>query len=73
LVRRSQEGPPYQPRMTVEYREFGEMAIGRRNLSARRKPAPVPFCLSQISHDLIWDRTRVIEVRGWPPKPPEVA
>jgi hypothetical protein len=36
----------------------GEMRIGRENLSTRRKPAPVPFCASQISHDIAWARTR---------------
>jgi hypothetical protein len=32
--------------------EFGGMMIGRGNRSIRRKPAPVPFCPLQISHEL---------------------
>jgi hypothetical protein len=38
------------------------MRIGRRNRSTRRKPAPVPLCPPQISHDLTWDRTRAAMV-----------
>jgi hypothetical protein len=36
----------------------GGMRIGRENRSTRRKPAPVPFCIPQIPHDLTWARTR---------------
>jgi hypothetical protein len=32
--------------------EFGGMMIGGGNRSTRRKPAPVPLCPPQISHDL---------------------
>jgi hypothetical protein len=38
--------------------EIGVM-IGSGNRSTRRKPAPVPLCLSQIPNDLTWDRVRV--------------
>jgi hypothetical protein len=31
--------------------DIGGMMIGRRNRSTRRKPAPVPLCPPQISHD----------------------
>jgi hypothetical protein len=36
----------------------GGMRIGRGNGSTRKKPTPVPFYPSKISHDLNWDRTR---------------
>jgi hypothetical protein len=32
--------------------EIGEMMIGRRNRSTRRKPAPVPICPPQTPHAL---------------------
>jgi hypothetical protein len=35
-----------------EDRELGGMIIDRGNRSTRRKPAPVPLCPPQISHDL---------------------
>jgi hypothetical protein len=41
---------------------IGEMKIGRRNRSTRRKPAPVPLCPPQIPHDLTRARTRVAAV-----------
>jgi hypothetical protein len=44
------------------YGAFGRMRICRGNLKARRKPAPVPLCPSQILHDLTWDRIRTAEV-----------
>jgi hypothetical protein len=40
----------------------GGMRIGRGNRNTRRKPAPVPLCPQQISHDLTWDRTRTAAV-----------
>jgi hypothetical protein len=38
--------------------EFGGMRIGRENRNTRRKPAPLPHCPPQNSHDLAWDRTQ---------------
>jgi hypothetical protein len=57
----------YQPRMIDDddiddYGVVGGMRIGRGNRSTRRKPAPVPLCPPQISHDLTWDRTRAAVV-----------
>jgi hypothetical protein len=40
----------------------GGMRIGRGNQSTRRKPAPMPLCPPQISHDLTWDRIRAAAV-----------
>jgi hypothetical protein len=31
--------------------------IGKGKQNTQRKPAPVPLCLPQILHDLIWGRT----------------
>jgi hypothetical protein len=41
-----------------EYGAFGGMKIGRGNRSTRRKPVSVPLRAPQISHGLIWARTR---------------
>jgi hypothetical protein len=41
----------------------GEMRIDRGNRRTRRKPALVPLCLPQISHDLTRSRTRASVVR----------
>jgi hypothetical protein len=49
----------YQARMIDD--DYG-MRISRGNRSTRRKPAPVPLCLPQISHVLTWDPTRVAAV-----------
>jgi hypothetical protein len=38
------------------------MRIVKRNRSTWRKPAPLPFCPSQIPHDLTLDRTRAAEL-----------
>jgi hypothetical protein len=35
------------------------MRIGRVNRSTWRKPFPLPLCLAQIPHDLIWDKTEI--------------
>jgi hypothetical protein len=40
----------------------GGMRIGRGNRNTKRKPAPVPICQPQISHDLTWDRTQAASV-----------
>jgi hypothetical protein len=37
--------------------EAGGGMIVRRNQSIRRKPAPVPLCTPQITHDLTWAET----------------
>jgi hypothetical protein len=42
----------------------GEMRIGRRNRSTRRKVAPVPFFPPQIQQDLTWDQTRTAAAGG---------
>jgi hypothetical protein len=42
--------------------EFGEMKIGKGNLSTRRKPAPAPLCPLQIPLDQTRDRTRAAAV-----------
>jgi hypothetical protein len=42
----------------------GGMRIGRGNRSTRRKPANLPLCPPQISHELTWARTRTAAVRG---------
>jgi hypothetical protein len=64
LVRRPLFGLLYQPRMIDddECGAVGGMKIGRGNRSTRRKPAPVPLCLPQITHDLTWARTRAAAV-----------
>jgi hypothetical protein len=55
LVCRPVTGLLYQPRMIDDKcRAVGKIRIGRGNWSTRRKPAPVPFCLPQIAHDLTW-------------------
>jgi hypothetical protein len=41
-----------------EYAAVGGIRIGRGNRSTRRKPALVPLCPPQMSHDLTWARTR---------------
>jgi hypothetical protein len=43
--------------MIVKYEAFGGTRIGKGNRSARKKPASVPLCPSQIQHDLSWDGT----------------
>jgi hypothetical protein len=45
-----------------ECEAVGRMRIGRGNKSARRKPAPVPLCPPQTTHDLTWARTRASTV-----------
>jgi hypothetical protein len=63
LVRRPLFGLLYQPRMIDgECGAVGGMIIGRGNLSARKKPSPVPLCPPQIPYDLTWDRTRAAAV-----------
>jgi hypothetical protein len=64
LLRRPLIGLLYQPRMIDddEYGVVGGMRIGRGNRSTRRKPAPVPLCLPQIPHELLWARTRAAAV-----------
>jgi hypothetical protein len=64
LVRRPLIGVLYQPRMIDANKcgAVGGMRIGRGNLTARRKPAPVPLCPPQIPYELIWDRTRTAAV-----------
>jgi hypothetical protein len=59
LVRRPVFGTLYQPWM-MDVDECGEVdgMIGRGNRSTPRKPAQVPLCPSQITHDMTWDRTR---------------
>jgi hypothetical protein len=53
----------YLPQMIDDdYGAVGGMRIGRGNRSTRRKPATVPLCPRQISHDLTWDRTRAAAV-----------
>jgi hypothetical protein len=55
----------YQPQMIDNDDDCGAtggMRIGRGNRSTRRKPAPVPLCPPQISHDLIRARTRAAAV-----------
>jgi hypothetical protein len=54
----------YQPLMIDECEAVGGMRIGKGNRSIRRKPAPVPLCPPQISHDLTWDRTRAAAAVG---------
>jgi hypothetical protein len=39
-----------------EYGAVGEMRLRSRNRSTRKKPAPVPRCLPQIQHDMVWVR-----------------
>jgi hypothetical protein len=59
LVRRPLFGLMYQPRM-MDYDVCGAVGemIGRGNRSTRRKPAPLPRCLPQITHDITWVWTR---------------
>jgi hypothetical protein len=54
----------YQPQMIDDgdYGEIGGIKIGRGNRSTRRKPAPAPHCLPQISHDQTRARTRAVAV-----------
>jgi hypothetical protein len=49
----------HQPRMKMDDYKSGAIGgmIGRRNRSSRRKPAPVPLCSPQISHDPTRART----------------
>jgi hypothetical protein len=44
---------------------IGGMRIGRGNLSARRKPAPVTLRPTQVPHDLTGARTRAAAVGSW--------
>jgi hypothetical protein len=44
----------------------GGMKIGRGNRSTQRKPAPVPLCPPQISHDLTWAQTRAAAAMARP-------
>jgi hypothetical protein len=63
LVCRPLFAPLYQSQMTDDECEaVGGMRIGRGNRSTRRKPAPMPLCPPQISHDMTWARTRVAAV-----------
>jgi hypothetical protein len=48
-----------------KYGAFGGISFGRGNRSTRRKPAPMPFCLPQIPHDLIWVRMWVVAAGSW--------
>jgi hypothetical protein len=52
----------YKPQMIDdgECRAIGEMKIGRRNRSTRRKPAPAPLCPPQIPHDQTREPTNLI-------------
>jgi hypothetical protein len=60
LLLRPLDGLFYQLRMMINDDECGTIRgmIGRVNRSTRRKPAPVPFCPSQIPYDLI--RVRIL-------------
>jgi hypothetical protein len=55
----------YPPRMIDEYGKLGGIRIWRANWSTRRKPAPVPLCAPQITHDFTWDRTRAAAAGSW--------
>jgi hypothetical protein len=59
LVRQPLFGLLYQPLMMVDDKRgaVGGMA-GTGNRRTRRKPAPVPLCPPQITHNLTWARTR---------------
>jgi hypothetical protein len=48
--------------MVVDYGTIGGMIIGRRNLSALRKPAPMPLCPPQIAQDLTRARIRTAAI-----------
>jgi hypothetical protein len=43
--------------MINEYRAFGGMRLGSRNQNTHTKPARLPLCPPQISHDLTWVQT----------------
>jgi hypothetical protein len=40
------------------------MTLTGENRSIKKKPVPVPLCLTQLSHGLAWNRTRVSAVTG---------
>jgi hypothetical protein len=53
----------YQPQMIDdECGAVGGMKIGRGNRRTRGKPAPMPLCPPQITHDASRARTRAAEV-----------
>jgi hypothetical protein len=52
----------YQPRVIDEYGAFSGMRTGRGSRNTQRKPAPVPLCPPQISHDMTWDWIRAAVV-----------
>jgi hypothetical protein len=59
LVRSPWNGPLYQSWMIDERNgASGGALTGKGNRSTRRKPAPIPLCPQQNSHELIWDWTR---------------
>jgi hypothetical protein len=63
LERQPQTVLLYQPRMIDdECGAVGGMRTDRGNQSNPRKPAPLPLCPPQISHDLTWARTRAAAV-----------
>jgi hypothetical protein len=66
LVRRPLIGLLSQPQKIDddECGTVGVMIIGRGNRSIRRKPAPLPLCVPQISYELTWARTRAA-VGSW--------
>jgi hypothetical protein len=43
----------------------GASSNNRWKWSTRRKPAPVPLCELQISHDLTWDQTQAAALGSW--------
>jgi hypothetical protein len=51
-------------RTIIECGAVSGIIIGKRNLSARRKPAPVPLCTAQIPRGMPWDRTGAASVRS---------
>jgi hypothetical protein len=59
----------YQPLMIYddECGAVSGMRIGRGNWSTWRKPALVPLCPPQITHDLTWARTQAAMVGSWRP------
>jgi hypothetical protein len=61
-------GVLYQPQMIDDGNSgaIGEIKIGRRNRSTRRKPTPVSLCEPQILHDLSTDGPQHVKISESP-------
>jgi hypothetical protein len=56
---------PYSFKLIKDCETIVGMRIDRGNLRTWRKSAPVPICLSKITHGLTWDRIWASSVGSW--------